>query len=195
MLLLNCQLRQTPFPVVWSACAQIKWHPLDKSQMGVDSTWYIFLFTNTVYWIVIVKNTFDEINMPRKNIFPSWPCEIFVNIMIFPGRHVPTPPFCLKDKEHPFPPFALFVLHKSISNSGSRWKYDIWFHKEIILWFLSSITPVGVVTCQIGGKEWKSIHKGRFPPWFKTFCGNLRKLGDLWTNLNFVSLAAPIFKT
>ena len=55
MLLLNCQLRQIPFPVVWSACAPIKWHPLDKSQMGVDSTWHIYLFTNTVYRIVIVK--------------------------------------------------------------------------------------------------------------------------------------------
>ena len=50
----SCQLRQTPFPVVWSACAPIKWHPLDKSQMGVDSTWHIYLFTNTVYWIVIL---------------------------------------------------------------------------------------------------------------------------------------------
>ena len=55
--------------------------------------------------------------------------------------------------------------------------YLIRFHlKQDHIRILSCITPERVVRCQMLVKEWKSIHKGMFPPWFKTFGGNLRKL-------------------
>ena len=78
---------------------------------------------------------------------------------------------------HPIP-FTFFLISFNVESLLKLKEcYLIRFHlKQDHIRILSCITPERVVRCQMLVKEWKSIHKGMFPPWFKTFGGNLRKL-------------------